>query len=101
MRVDVEDVARNVASRRTRHEWLAPEAELRLGLAVLSAVGEHERHPLVERAPSRIDDLLGPAAKRQLRHDVIAPVRAFAFVQDELDARDLRILHGWSEQAVE
>ena len=32
---------------------------------------------------------------------MVAPVRAFAFVEDELDTCHLRILHGGSEQAVE
>jgi len=70
-----------------------PETE-RFGLAVRVAVTKDERHALVQRAPSRLDDFLTPATRSELRHDVVAPIRAFAFVQHELDACHLRILQG-------
>ena len=56
MCMDVEDVAPDVASHGASHERLAPETELRFGVAVRVAITEHERHALVQRAPSRFDD---------------------------------------------
>jgi hypothetical protein len=53
MRLDVEDVARHVVSGRSRHERLAPETELRFGLAIRIAIAEDERHfsPRLRHAP--------------------------------------------------
>lgn len=42
MCMDVKDIARDLTSRHSRHERFAPEAELRFGLAVRLAVGEHK-----------------------------------------------------------